>query len=742
MQKPTHVKLCVSSRPEVRIAEKHPSFMETKLADLNCKDIQIFVHGKLEALAEPDRRDSIVREICDRADGVFMWAVFAVKQVRDVVEHRDHSEILNRLDDMGPGLESAFAHILGSIRKHDRATLAFYLQAMKSLSDAGMGFSMSVALMAASSDEREIQSIRELAVACRIVEDNIRSYSRGLIETKHHSYQPQANRVLVKDRLNPSSNVGTQAERQRHSSTANSWRFADHDSYLLEVTQYCQTSLSLIHRSAYDFFFSPDDEHAGKVEEMMEAIRNGLDIPAQVQRGFSILFWLQPIQPQSWDYPCHSEEEWFRAGLGDRLPYIIRYTVRANISKYDQTILHEDLLLSIRFEILSFKAPQPLHEQCRRIPGDLFSGKLLDGAVQLLDQDRFTQLEEDEPYGVQEFLVQAESMFWNESIIAAAPRLDTYLRDRMTALGKSHLGRHTLVTIWWQSAATLCWNLERRAMLFDCIKLWSDELAREEKSVNLVEWIWRLLTGHAYTRPRQRPVALLGNSKDVDALFQWTSTCTDKRSNLYVARFLRSCVKNVLARYSDIHDLPGVGEFVRRMLGQWDVWTQLHFADRKNSTLLSPTVAPSFPTSESHGSSSSSAEASEKCTTCVFIPVSDIYDSLPKVNNQLVPHLVQSSRIRLLHLSGDGDDYKKVLCSHEVDLAKTSGPKEITARRFDGKETFLTLPPLEQSQIDVLIQEVGRSMSLDQNQKDVLVKDIGMWEFRDQQSDEGVHDSG
>lgn len=50
IQQPKHIKLCISSRPELRITNVHPSFLETNLADLNHDDIHRFVDKQMQAM--------------------------------------------------------------------------------------------------------------------------------------------------------------------------------------------------------------------------------------------------------------------------------------------------------------------------------------------------------------------------------------------------------------------------------------------------------------------------------------------------------------------------------------------------------------------------------------------------------------------------------------------------------------------------------------------------------------------
>lgn len=117
VQQPQHVKLCISGRPELRITNVHPSFLEAKLADLNYDDIRCFVDDQMQAMtAIPvgDRKD-LAKEIAHRADGIFLWAAFAVTQMKKACLDgygEDYSALCGRLDDMGKDLNDAISQML------------------------------------------------------------------------------------------------------------------------------------------------------------------------------------------------------------------------------------------------------------------------------------------------------------------------------------------------------------------------------------------------------------------------------------------------------------------------------------------------------------------------------------------------------------------------------------------------------------------------------------------------------
>jgi hypothetical protein len=191
VQQPKHIKLCISSRPELRITSVHPSFLEAKLADLNHDDISIFVNEQMQgltAIPKPWKRIDLARKIVDRADGIFLWAVFAITQIKKACRDgygADYSGLMKRLDDMGKDLNTAILQMLREIETSHIPALSYYLQALKSWQNLRMHtVFLTVGLIAASRSGEDMQTRSRFLAACRREKRDIQNFSQGIIEVK------------------------------------------------------------------------------------------------------------------------------------------------------------------------------------------------------------------------------------------------------------------------------------------------------------------------------------------------------------------------------------------------------------------------------------------------------------------------------------------------------------------------------------------------------------------------------
>ncbi|KAK2607040.1 hypothetical protein N8I77_005749 [Diaporthe amygdali] len=126
-----NVKLCVSSRPWNRFTEYFGSRPTLSIHELTRNDIRNFAqhelgrHPRWRSLAnEQGMRDNLIVEIVQRAQGVFLWVVLVVRQLREGLTNYDTSKDLwKRLDRIPDGLTKFFRLIIESVEP-------FYLQKM------------------------------------------------------------------------------------------------------------------------------------------------------------------------------------------------------------------------------------------------------------------------------------------------------------------------------------------------------------------------------------------------------------------------------------------------------------------------------------------------------------------------------------------------------------------------------------------------------------------------------------
>ena len=304
IQKPAHVKLCISSRPELRITHDHTTCLEAKLADLNYDDIRLFVDEQMTTMAaitNLDFRRRLAEEIPRRADGIFLWAAFAVTHIRKACREgygEDDTELWNRIARMGDDLEDAITQMLQGLERSHWTALAFYLQVLKSWQDADMynNEPTTVGLITASRSEENVQSRSRFLAACRRERRDIQNFSQGIIEVTESGEAFDEKFALVRSRHDHYSEDYLQNEILDFEPGEGAWvsvPLADHH---LEIVKSCNARVSLIHRSAYDFFFAPDDRDREHIELCRSLFEHSaeLNVPAMVEDGLRKLLWIRP----------------------------------------------------------------------------------------------------------------------------------------------------------------------------------------------------------------------------------------------------------------------------------------------------------------------------------------------------------------------------------------------------------------------------------------------------------------
>lgn len=94
-----HIKVCLSSRPWVVFSNIFCSCPNLKLQDLTYRDIEKYVQDKFyrnSALLELANRElavapALMKEIFDRADGVFIWVKLVVRSLLNGLQNRDEA---------------------------------------------------------------------------------------------------------------------------------------------------------------------------------------------------------------------------------------------------------------------------------------------------------------------------------------------------------------------------------------------------------------------------------------------------------------------------------------------------------------------------------------------------------------------------------------------------------------------------------------------------------------------------
>jgi hypothetical protein len=139
------VKLCVSSREVPVFLGRLELSQRIRLQDLTKRDIEVFVHGRLEKEERfedmrkfhGDKCERFEEHIVAKADGVFLWVTLAMTMISEGLEvHESLAELEEKLNLLPQELEAFFQHILDSIPKAQQRkayrTLSYTMTAARS----------------------------------------------------------------------------------------------------------------------------------------------------------------------------------------------------------------------------------------------------------------------------------------------------------------------------------------------------------------------------------------------------------------------------------------------------------------------------------------------------------------------------------------------------------------------------------------------------------------------------------
>lgn len=130
----SHVKICISSRPEQNITDIFAKYSFLRLQDLTEADIDSYVNDKLNARFQgkqitENQLSIIIGDIKEKADGVFLWVCLVVQDLLRGLTARDtFEELQSRLRDTPADIESLFAMFMNKIDRVHRKTAARFLK--------------------------------------------------------------------------------------------------------------------------------------------------------------------------------------------------------------------------------------------------------------------------------------------------------------------------------------------------------------------------------------------------------------------------------------------------------------------------------------------------------------------------------------------------------------------------------------------------------------------------------------
>ncbi|KAM7216575.1 hypothetical protein V8F06_007986 [Rhypophila decipiens] len=139
-----YLKICVSSRPWVIFEEAFIYKPNLRLEDLTFNDIRHYVTARFGAqrtashllTTEPEFGTSLIKEIVEKASGVFLWANLVVTSLLDGIKLGDRiSDLRQRLDRLPPDLEDLYTRILDNLDPSYLKHAAQYFSLMEAYVD-------------------------------------------------------------------------------------------------------------------------------------------------------------------------------------------------------------------------------------------------------------------------------------------------------------------------------------------------------------------------------------------------------------------------------------------------------------------------------------------------------------------------------------------------------------------------------------------------------------------------------
>jgi hypothetical protein len=294
--------------------------------------------------------------VCVRADGVFLWAVFAVQEMIKWADMEELAMLLERLDRMGNQLEEIFAYMLDNVEPAHRKTLAFYVKTMKWSRTKIITTPPSVALIVAAQEDISNWSYKTLAERCELEERRVTQWSHGLLEVKpplHNLNKPS----LPSYAWVPRTSQHIEHELRRHlNNTEEStidWIVSEFDHYRQRVSFFDRRRISWLHRSAFDFFFSPTSQsHTRQTDDLLNSYNDSMVTSALIHGLRRLMLTL----PHGCKNPCFA---CLLYSFNDQAAAIIRAAAKAT---FELDECHDDALDQVLTTILAWKHRSPHSE--------------------------------------------------------------------------------------------------------------------------------------------------------------------------------------------------------------------------------------------------------------------------------------------------------------------------------------------------------------------------------------------
>lgn len=384
-----------------------------------------------------------------------------------------------------------------------------------------------------------------------------------------------------------------------------------------------------------------------------------------------------------------------------------RHTASPSLTQGQLTSYLDDLLSSMRLELLLGLVKAPIFESRKHVPGDIFSRQLQDGYLQTLDEDRLVTFESTGLKADLDIMADFEARFlWH---CASRETLHGYVQKHLHAL----TGRAIAPLIQTSLLKRLAKEMKTGYLLdsYTAIDLlqnfvqsWFHTLARTHRSFethnSVWKWIVRLASGSIDIPGRESPNGTrlsVTHSGPTRIFYQWTPLASGGTAGFHEERMINALVLYTEACFnlSGNSRGPHIIENLARILDPWNVWIGLPFdlSVRGTRTVLfiytGSLSTATFKICQGHPSDS---RGGRYRLTCVKRPA-----------NGLVSH--------------------KMLFSVNIDpsIELWDGPELIMR---EGARALQEMAIWEDGKLDVLVDAVRQSMELDEDQKDCMIEGI------------------
>ncbi|KAL9025769.1 MAG: hypothetical protein Q9196_005463 [Gyalolechia fulgens] len=199
----TNVKICLSSRPLLVFEQAFSGKPSLKLQDLTFESIRGYAELKLSEPiqerasldnANGQRVGNLLHKIVWRADGVFIWAVIAIRDIREGLrEMASMNELAEMIESLPSELEKLYMRMLDRIKPAYKRDAVRFLQLVlySRHQELQSGFDLDLCTLYFCQLQRGLEdtpfayeaiATTELGVACRILKTRLQSHTAGLLE--------------------------------------------------------------------------------------------------------------------------------------------------------------------------------------------------------------------------------------------------------------------------------------------------------------------------------------------------------------------------------------------------------------------------------------------------------------------------------------------------------------------------------------------------------------------------------